>query len=297
MVTTENEARPAADSYTGSVVRLLVRCLTAIGVRLSRQDWLETVIDTLSAEELGSLAARRLNDAVSTAPDTLTNDLVAACEQATGGRIHYSQEGEDIYLSRFYGEKRDGFFVDVGAHHPIRFSNTYALYRRGWRGVNIDATPGSMAVFDRFRPGDTNIECAVSDKSERLTFHVFKEGALNTFDPDLAASYVRSGFEQLESVELTTRPLAALLDECVGAGQKIDVLSIDVEGSDLAVLRSSDWQKYSPDVVIIEALDTPFSDVPEHPCVKFLAGKGYEPIARLTNSILLRRKDVPCREA
>lgn len=293
-----NEARPAADCFTGTFARMLVRIFAAISARLARQESIEAVMGTLSVDELVSLAAKRLNDdAGSTTPDSLTDALVGACEQATFGKIHYSQEGEDICLSRLFGDKRDGFFIDVGAHHPIRFSNTYALYRRGWRGVNIDATPGSMAAFRRFRPEDTNIECAVSDQSKRMTFHTFKEGALNTFDRDLAASYVRGGYELLETVELTTQPLATLLDDCVGAGQNIDVLSIDVEGSDLAVLKSNDWQKYSPDTVIIEALDTAFSDIFEHPCVNFLAGKGYEPIARLTNSILLRRLGALCRES
>lgn len=74
----------------------------------------------------------------------------------------YSQEGEDLLLSRILGDKKDGFYVDVGAHHPFRFSNTYLLYKQGWRGINIDAMPGSMKLFNRFRPRDINIECGVA---------------------------------------------------------------------------------------------------------------------------------------
>src|SRR4051794_10306733 len=70
----------------------------------------------------------------------------------------YSQEGEDMVLRRVFNNKRGGFFVDVGAHHPRMYSNTYYFYLRDWRGINIDAMPGGMAAFDRMRPGDINVE-------------------------------------------------------------------------------------------------------------------------------------------
>src|SRR5690554_6253894 len=77
-------------------------------------------------------------------------------------RKSYSQEGEDILLEKLFEGKNDGFYVDVGAHHPRRFSNTYLLYRRGWRGINIDAMPGSMAEFRRLRGRDINLEIPIS---------------------------------------------------------------------------------------------------------------------------------------
>ena len=70
----------------------------------------------------------------------------------------YSQEGEDMLLDRFLEDRSVGFYVDVGAHHPKRFSNTYRLYCRGWRGLNIDANPGSMTLFQKLRPRDINVE-------------------------------------------------------------------------------------------------------------------------------------------
>ena len=56
----------------------------------------------------------------------------------------YAQEGEDLILYRMiYGKIDKGFYVDVGAHHPKRFSNTYFFYRKGWRGINVEPMPGS----------------------------------------------------------------------------------------------------------------------------------------------------------
>ena len=61
--------------------------------------------------------------------------------------IYFSQEGEDVILRRIFEDQKNGFYIDIGAHHPKRFSNTYYFYDRGWEGINIDATPGSMKFF------------------------------------------------------------------------------------------------------------------------------------------------------
>ncbi len=62
-------------------------------------------------------------------------------------QLSYSQDGEDMVLRRLLGGQRSGFYVDVGAHHPFRFSNTCYFHRLGWRGINIDADPDAMALF------------------------------------------------------------------------------------------------------------------------------------------------------
>src|SRR5688500_1685041 len=68
--------------------------------------------------------------------------------------LSYALEGEDMVLRRLFEGKTRGFYVDVGAHHPRRFSNTYYFYRRARRGINIDAAPGSMEAFNRDRSRD-----------------------------------------------------------------------------------------------------------------------------------------------
>ena len=74
----------------------------------------------------------------------------------------YSIEGEDRIVRALLWQKHDkGFYVDVGAHHPFRFSNTYLFYTQGWSGINIDATPGSMKAFNKYRPRDINLEVGV----------------------------------------------------------------------------------------------------------------------------------------
>ena len=170
-------------------------------------------------------------------------------------RLSYSQEGEDLLIDRIlYNENL--FYVDVGAHHPFRFSNTYLFYRRGARGINIDASPGSMELFKKYRPNDVNLELPISNKKEVLNFSIFEEPALNSFDEDLVQARENNGWKVIRKIRFETSKLSDVLDNYLPPGQKIDFLSIDVEGWDLKVLESNDWEKYRPKLICIESNDT-----------------------------------------
>lgn len=170
----------------------------------------------------------------------------------------YSQEGEDILLKRIFEYRNineGGFYIDIGAHHPMRFSNTYFFYKRGWNGLNIDATPQSMVAFNEMRERDINLEFAVSNKEEKLVYYMFNEPALNSFDKNL--SMQRNNiphYNIVQELEITTIRLDQILDQYLSIDQEIDFLSIDVEGFDFEVLQSNDWNKYRPKVVLIEVL-------------------------------------------
>lgn len=203
----------------------------------------------------------------------------------------YSQEGEDMMLRRIFEKKPSGFFVDVGAHHPVRFSNTYFFYRRGWRGINIDAMPGSMRLFRIFRPRDINLEVPISAEDRTLTYYVFDEPALNGFDADL--SNVRnaqdSQYRIVDTIDLPTRRLDALLDEQLPSGQEIDFLSIDVEGLDFEVLRSNDWTKYRPEVVLVEVIGLTLNEIARGEVTAYLGERGYAFYAKAVNTVIYRR--------
>lgn len=187
-------------------------------------------------------------------------------------RVSYSQEGEDIIISSIFDRVRKGFYVDVGAHHPKRFSNTYAFYQRGWMGINIDPTPGCMALFDRMRPRDINLECGVTLDSESKMLFMFEEGALNTFDPALAEERREAGWRFLRQASVWTRPLSSILRE--HCREPLQFMNVDAEGFDMEVLKSNDWDRYCPRVVCVEALGGD-----QDPTNDWLFGRGYRLVA------------------
>lgn len=202
----------------------------------------------------------------------------------------YSQEGEDMILRRIFEHQSVGFYVDVGAHHPKRFSNTYFFYKRGWKGINIDAMPGSMRLFKLYRPRDVNIEAAISDKSEDLTYFIFNETALNTFDPELAHKRNPDSYKLVTKQIIKTQTLASILRKSLPRDQKIDIVSIDVEGLDLNVLKSNEWELFRPRCVLIEQTKASLNHAQESQAYQFLSSKDYTLFAKTFNTLIFLDK-------
>ncbi|MGI8584330.1 MAG: FkbM family methyltransferase [Chitinophagaceae bacterium] len=176
--------------------------------------------------------------------------------------IYYSQEGEDIILERIFSEKENGFYIDIGAHHPTRFSNTYKLYLRGWRGINIDATPGSMIPFEDIRPEDINLEMGISATEKEIEYYIMDEPALNTFFRERVDHLIAdTPYNLINSVVVKTKTLGNVLKQFLPAGKHIDFLTIDVEGLDFEILESNDWTKYRPYIVLTEEWSGSLEDI------------------------------------
>ena len=203
----------------------------------------------------------------------------------------FGQNGEDLILDRMLEKEEAGFYVDVGAHHPVRFSNTYLFYRRGWRGINIDAQPGSMRLFRKHRPRDINIECGVAARAGTLSYFRFNEPALNTFDESEAKLKDVAPYRIVDRVEVGVRPLRDLLAEFLPAGQAIDFMSVDVEGLDAEVLGSNDWNRFRPRIVLAETLRTDILAIASCPTVRLLGEVGYKPVAKAYNTTFFERID------
>jgi FkbM family methyltransferase len=203
-------------------------------------------------------------------------------------KISFSQDGEDIVISELFDRKSEGFYVDVGAHHPQRFSNTYYFYLKGWKGINIDAMPSSMGIFHDLRPNDINLEIPISDKSEVLTFYEFDEPALNSFSLPLSQQRLnQTNYKIVSEIQLQTQTLAEVLDKYLPSQQKIDLLSIDVEGLDYQVLISNNWDKYKPRVVLIEDLDLrSLKNIATSKVCFFLESKGYTLSAKTMRTLV-----------
>lgn len=201
----------------------------------------------------------------------------------------YSQEGEDMILRRIFETVETGFYVDIGAHHPRRFSNTYFFYKKGWSGINVDATPGSMKLFKQIRNKDINIEAAIAEEEKELTFFMFKEQALNTFDAEL--SIIRSNTQPIiNQKKIYTVTLKKILSENLLKHQKIDFLTVDVEGYDLEVLKSNNWQLFRPEYILVECLELNMNKIHDNLIYNFLYQQDYIVFAKTLNTIIFKNQ-------
>jgi FkbM family methyltransferase len=205
------------------------------------------------------------------------------------GLTSYSQEGEDMVLQSLFQGQRTGFYVDVGAHHPVLYSNTYFFYRQGWRGINIDAMPGSMAAFRAVRPEDVNLEYAIAESAATRTYYQFDNPAVNGFSRELSECREAEGhFRLIGQREIPTTTLANALDAHLPPGRDIDFLSVDVEGLDLEVLRSNDWAKYRPKAVVAEDTEAHLiADLDRSRVVQYLRDCGFVPCSKCIHSIVM----------
>ena len=203
----------------------------------------------------------------------------------------YAQQGEDIVLQRILLGFDKGFYVDIGAHHPKRFSNTYFYYKKGWCGINVEPNPNAKKLFDKIRPRDINLEIPISDKEEELIYYMFNDPALNGFSKDISDEVKElKDYRIIGTMKMKTRTLSNILDEYLPRGQKIDFFSIDVEGFDLKVLNSNDWEKYNPTVILVEDKEFEINDPSDSSIYRFLSSKNYMPIAKTFNTLIFKIK-------
>jgi FkbM family methyltransferase len=163
----------------------------------------------------------------------------------------YAQNFEDVMLARAF-PGASGFYVDVGANDPDIDSVTRAFYERGWSGINIEPLSANSALLRKRRRRDVNLEMAVGDRAGEITFYeIGKWHGYSTTDAAIADQHRRDGLKIVEhKVPLCT--LAAVLDEHA-AGRAIDFLKIDVEGTELAVLRGAGLRRHRPKIIVLES--------------------------------------------
>ena len=165
---------------------------------------------------------------------------------------NFSQEGEDIFLIDFFKDRLNGFYIDVGAFHPYRINNTYLLYKKGFRGINIDISATSIDFFNFARPDDVNLNIGASDKFEDKIFFSKKNLSFhNTLSKSLAESDIQTEpFKKKYSI--SCKPLDYIIKKTKFSNKTIDFLNIDAEGYDYQVLLGLNLKRYNPKVICIE---------------------------------------------
>lgn len=200
----------------------------------------------------------------------------------------YSQEGEDLILKRIFEGKEKGFYVDVGAHHPKRFSNSYLFYRMGWRGINIDPNPDAIGLFYKYRPRDINLACGISDVNEQLIYYIFNDPALNSFSRDYVEKLEReTDYYVVNQRLINVYGLSTVLAQYMPDNICIDFMSIDTEGLDFNVLKSNDWYKFRPLILLVEEFDFSFE---RSSIYNYLTEQEYTFLAKTLNTLLFKDK-------
>jgi len=193
-------------------------------------------------------------------------------------RGSYSQMREDLVIDKLLGYKKNGFYVDVGAYDPHKFSNTKRFYLKGWTGINIEPNPKKHSKFLKKRENDINLNIGIDENNGTATFYEFFPAVSSTFSKDEAKKYLEQGCKLLNKIESKTRTLETVLKRHAN-GKKIDFMTIDTEGLEMEVLKGNKWSEYRPKIICIESVERNISldkqsniDAQE----KFLSNIGYK---------------------
>ncbi|WJN57197.1 FkbM family methyltransferase [Pseudomonas sp. SO81] len=165
--------------------------------------------------------------------------------------ISYAQNFEDVILERLFKSRKIGFYVDIGACHPIYDSVTHHFYLKGWSGINVEPQPKLFIELKAARERDINLQYCVGAQSGNQTFYITRDIGTSTLNQVIAEQYREErSIDQELTVELVT--LNQIWSEHVGDRQ-VDFMKIDVEGYEREVLSGADFSLVAPSVLVIEA--------------------------------------------
>ena len=170
-------------------------------------------------------------------------------------KISFSQSGEDLLIRYIFDQIQveHPSYLDIGAHHPYYISNTALFYLSGSKGINIEPDPSLFSRFIEARPDDVNLNIAVSDKNGSADLLIFGESTLNTLSDTEAEDYVKEGMSLKKRITVQTRTIQGIIKEYCD-GKFPHILSLDVEGLDLDILKQINYEESAPLVICVESI-------------------------------------------
>ena len=173
-------------------------------------------------------------------------------------RERYSQWGEDQYITQFFKEKEKGIYLDIGCFNPFMYSNTCLLYRRGWKGINIDINPTSIDLFNIARKRDKNICAAISNNNQLAEFYFdHLLSPVNTLSKEFSdLSYKNISRNKYIKKSIQKFTFDKLIEKFNLKIPNIDLLNVDAEAHDFEVLEGFDFDKYKPKIICVELYDS-----------------------------------------
>ena len=177
---------------------------------------------------------------------------------------HLGEFGEDIFVRRFFKNKTKGFYVDVGCYHPIKGSLTYYLFKKGWKGLNVDLSKVSVDLFKISRPDDYNINGAITDFDGDTDY--YESGVINQQNSLILDN-------KKKKIKIKAYKLNTLLNDFKIS--EVDYLNIDVEGNEFKVISSFNFEKFHPKLISIEQNIYNSEKLFNEECHKLLLSKNY----------------------
>ena len=220
--------------------------------------------------------------------------MASLLEELRAMRVSYSQFGEDLVVRTHFTGNFDnsmGRFIDVGAFHPFKYSNTILLSQLGWRGINVDCDPVKIARFEKLRPEDQNICAAVAEEPRDMVYLEYSaEGLTNRIaDPSEKGLLSGIGEKPLRVTPIRVTTLTQIIEQSVFRGQHFHYLNVDCEGQDLSVLKGLDFSRYSPDLITVEA----FTKKSRPELTEFLGTLGYELTDMVHLTLFFKKSPTP----
>lgn len=167
--------------------------------------------------------------------------------------ISFSKSGDDLQLMKLINQSTPGTYVDIGCWHPVKASNSFFFSLRNWKGICIDPNPELEKLYKKFRPNDVFINCAVGETEANLNYYMLSDNnsSMNTLNLDFLKKHDLEK-DIKKTISIPTFSLKDILDKNISTNERLDFFDVDVEGFDLQVLQSNDWNKYRPKVVVTE---------------------------------------------
>lgn len=187
--------------------------------------------------------------------------------------ISFAKSGDDIQLSKLINQHTPGTYVDIGCWHPYKASNTYYFHLRNWKGICIDPNPTLKPLYDKFRNGDTFINCGIGNLNDSLKYYMFEESSMNTFSEGFVLKHNLQS-QILKVIDVPLKSLEKILDENILDNDRLDFFDIDVEGYDLEVLKTNNWNKYRPRIIVVES-DVSIKDDLTSDITKYIESQDY----------------------
>ena len=203
----------------------------------------------------------------------------------------YGASGEDVLINKIFKNKNDGYFVDVGALHPINGSLTYNLSKKGWAGLNIDLLKENLILFYLFRKKDKNINLAISKNKGVINAYIFERGSgVNTTDKKWADKWKRKIGKNYSILKIKKNSLNNVLSS-YKISKEFELLNIDVEGHEIDVLKGINFKIIRPKIITIEIHVEKTEQIFKTEIYKLLKKNNYELISQYYQTSFFKSKE------